>query len=376
MEDLFEENFKDNFVQSKKLDESVVSKPQKTHLRECLETRTIFNKRGPFLGARNIKKFRPDWSFHEEEHKRESYLLDHPEEIVSLESQIGQNRFMFVMRNVKEEYKRKNYELVELVVISLLRCTNCDAAKTLHRAHEYFDFYEDLFGCLSYEQSLEDDELRESLETGAIELFENADDEGRALTSGKVSEMMPAGADKAEKLLKMMNYMIIRTLRNYPTAQKNGFIFMCNMGDSKFENLSSIVTRTHTFSMSRYMPVKISKILLFRPIYFVKFCLTHLKSVLVRGAMSERFYILTENAQDLFGKPVALREDILPPIYGGKNWAYDLQNRLRGWRLEEQENEISMGSSYRAGDEDMMCSDSESAQNSGFSISTRDISMR
>ena len=90
--------------------------------------------------------------------------------------------------------------------------------------------------------------------------------------------------------------------------------------------------------------------------------------------MSERFYILTEGAQDLYRKHVALREDILPPIYGGKNWAYDLQNRLRGWRLEEQENEISMGSSYRAGDEDMMCSDSESAQNSGFSISTRDIS--
>ena len=376
MKNSFEAHFKDNYVRTQKLDESIVSKPQKTNLRKCLETRTIFNKNGPFLGARNIKKFRPDWSFHEEEHKRESYLLEHPDEIVSFESQSGQTRFSFVMRNVKDDLKRKNYELVELVVISLLRCTNCDVAKTLHRAHEYFDFYEDLFGCLSYEQSLEDDELRESLETGAIELFENADDEGRALTSGKVSEMMPAGADKAEKLLKMMNYMIIRTLRNYPLAQKNGFIFMCNMGDSKFENLSSIVIRTHSFSLSRYMPVKVSKILLFRPIYFVKFCLTHLKSVLVRGAMSERFYILTEGAQDLYRKHVALREDILPPIYGGKNEAYDLQNRLRGWRLEEQENEDSMGSRYRVEDEDMMCSDSESAQNSGFSISTRDISMR
>jgi len=101
-----------------------------------------------------------------------------------------------------------------------------------------------------------------------------------------------------------------------------------------------------------------------------------MKSVVFRGAMSERFYILTEGAQDLYRKPVALREDILPPIYGGKNEAYDLQNRLRGWRLEEQENEDSMGSRYRVEDEDMMCSDSESAQNSGFSISTRDISMR
>ncbi len=63
-------------------------------------------------------QFAPDWSFHEFE------FPEHPDEIVEFTSRVGQRRFAFVLNTIDKEVRLANPELVELVVKSLLRCTN------------------------------------------------------------------------------------------------------------------------------------------------------------------------------------------------------------------------------------------------------------
>ena len=63
-----------------------------------------------------------------------------------------------MLNTIEKELRSANPELVELVVKSLLRCTNCDVAKTLFRAQQYFDFYRDVFGSLRNIQQVKSDE--------------------------------------------------------------------------------------------------------------------------------------------------------------------------------------------------------------------------
>ena len=188
---------------------------KQTNFSQCLQARAKkWNPMKQFEPAKN-GQFAPDWSFHEFE------FPEHPDEIVEFTSRVGQRRFAFVLNTIDKEVRLANPELVELVVKSLLRCTNCDVAKTLFRAQQYFDFYEDVFGSLRNVQKLsEDEELKRAFETGALQVFENVDEDGRALiviTLARIVNFERAVNPRATSLLmvKMLNYVILRTLKNY-----------------------------------------------------------------------------------------------------------------------------------------------------------------
>jgi len=330
-----------------------------TSIKSCIEAKTVWDpqKRGFFV-PKTVRKFKPDWSFHEREHEREDYLAKHKEEVVLLESDVGQRRFEFVMKAVGDSFVQKNYELVELVVRSLMVCTNCDVSATLSRAMSYFDFYTDLFGDLGQKQALEDDELRESLEMNCFQAFENVDQDGRAMIWGLFCKAKP-GDERTSmvQLLKVLNYIIIRTLRNNYSVQKNGFIMLSDMIGLKFENFTFTMPRTFSFMLSKFMPAKIHRVCLLRPLYFVQFILPATRSYMFSGNMCNRFHVLSQDPRDLMHMPLNLRPEILPSMLGGNNNSYNFLNRLRAWRLEEQENEYSNGSSCSGGDdlkEDML----------------------
>ena len=280
-------------------------------------------------------------------------FLSSSSEGVTFESEIGQRRYQFCLKTIGQEVRRENPELVELVVTSLLRATECDVARTLHRAQQYFDFYVDVFGKLSFKQTLKDDgQLRKSFESGVLQVLENCDDKGRSAIILLFNRMLPGQTESSGmQMIRMINYIVLRTLKNYPTTQKHGFIVIPDMGGFSYENYSFANGRTNLYVISKFLPIKIHKFCLLRPLYFIKFVLPALKSFVFPGPMSANVHILTQDPRDLLREPINLRAEILPPMYGGTNTSYDFIARLRGWELEEEEMEFSeMGSSNHHSD--------------------------
>ena len=309
--------------------------------------------REPFYVPALARKFRPDFSFSEQNSEQELHdrAVKGNGTRVQFESEIGQRRYAFCLRALDEQ-RKENPELVELVITSVLRATDCDVARTVHRAKKYFDFYVDLFGKLSHKQSLTgDQDLRESLESGALQVFENCDEKGRGLACvvfRRITQQRGHTESAGVRLLRVMNYALIRTLRNYPTTQKNGFIIVADMGGLSFENYSFTISRTNMYVASRFFPCKFHKICFLRPLYFLKFVLPALKSFAFPGPMAENVHILTQDPKDLLREPLNLRPEILPPMYGGTNTSFDFAARVRGWQLEEEETEChDMGSTSR-----------------------------
>ena len=315
-------------------------------IRKSLQSSHRWDPSRPFYVPALARKFRPDFTFSEqnsEEALRERAMKssngDSFSSAVQLESEIGQRRYEFCLRTMKEQ-RGENPELVELVIASLLRATDCDVARTLHRAQQYFDFYKEVFGELSFKQTLTNDRqmLQESFESGVIQVFENCDDKGRGAIVILLNRILPGQPEfSGMQMIRMFNYLILRTLRNYPTTQKNGFIFITDMGGLSFENYSFAITRTNLYVLSKFAPCKTHKICLLRPLYFVKFVLPALKSFAFPGPMASHVHILTQDPRDLLRHPINLRPEILPPMYGGTNRSYDFMSRLTGWRLEEEE---------------------------------------
>jgi hypothetical protein len=333
-----------------------------TGIRRSLQIKNRWNPSRPFYVPALARAFRPDFSFSEQnsedalkarrEKKKKNNIIDDDSssssEGVTFESEIGQRRYQFCLKTIGQEVRRENPELVELVVTSLLRATECDVARTLHRAQQYFDFYVDVFGKLSFKQTLKDDwQLRKSFESGVLQVLENCDDKGRSAIILLFNRMLPGQTESSGmQIIRMINYIVLRTLKNYPTTQKHGFIVIPDMGGFSFENYSFSNARTNLYVISKFLPIKIHKFCLLRPLYFIKFVLPALKSFVFPGPMSANVHILTQDPRDLLREPINLRAEILPPMYGGTNTSYDFIPRLRGWELEEEETEFSeMGSS-------------------------------
>ena len=333
-----------------------------TGVRRSLQIKNRWNPSRPFYVPALARAFRPDFSFSEQnsedalkarrENKKKNNSIDDDSssssEGVTFESEIGQRRYQFCLKTIGQEVRRENPELVELVVTSLLRATECDVARTLHRAQQYFDFYVDVFGKLSFKQTLKDDwQLRKSFESGVLQVLENCDDKGRSAIILLFNRMLPGQTESSGmQIIQMINYIVLRTLKNYPTTQKHGFIVIPDMGGLFFENYSFSNARTNLYVISKFLPIKIHKFCLLRPLYFIKFVQPALKSFVFPGPMSANVHILSEDPRDLLREPINLRAEILPPMYGGTNTSYDFISRLRGWELEEEETEFSeMGSS-------------------------------
>lgn len=342
-----------------------------TGVRRCLSIKNRWNPSRPFYVPLLARAFRPDFSFSEqnsedalkarrEKTKKNKRSMDDEDDFLSsfsegvtFESEIGQRRYQFCLKTIGQEVRRENPELVELVVTSLLRATECDVARTLHRAQQYFDFYVDVFGKLSFKQTLKDDgELRKSFESGVLQVLENCDDKGRSAIILLFNRMLPGQTESSGmQMIRMINYIVLRTLKNYPTTQKHGFIVIPDMGGFSYENYSFPNGRTNLYVISKFLPCKIHKFCLLRPLYFIKFVLPALKSFVFPGPMSANVHILTQDPRDLLKEPINLRAEILPPMYGGTNTSYDFIPRLRGWELEEEETEFSeMGSSNHHND--------------------------
>ena len=342
-----------------------------TGVRRSLQIKNRWNPSRPFYVPLLARAFRPDFSFSEQNSedalkaRREKKtknnssadddddFLSSSSEGVTFESEIGQRRYQFCLKTIGQEVRRENPELVELVVTSLLRATECDVARTLHRAQQYFDFYVDVFGKLSFKQTLKDDEqLRKSFESGVLQVLENCDDKGRSAIILMFNRMLPGQTESSGmQMIRMINYIVLRTLKNYPTTQKHGFIVIPDMGGFSYENYSFANGRTNLYVISKFLPTKIHKFCLLRPLYFIKFVLPALKSFVFPGPMSANVHILTQDPRDLLREPINLRAEILPPMYGGTNTSYDFIPRLRGWELEEEETEFSeMGSSNHHND--------------------------
>ena len=345
-----------------------------TGVRRCLSIKNRWNPSRPFYVPLLARAFRPDFSFSEQNSedalkaRRETtkktnfkrsadddddFLSSSSEGGVTFESERGQRRYQFCLKTIGQEVRRENPELVELVVTSLLRATECDAARTLHRAQQYFDFYVDVFGKLSFKQTLKDDEqLRKSFESGVLQVLENCDDKGRSAIILLFNRMLPGQTESSGmQMIRMINYIVLRTLKNYPTTQKHGIIVIPDMGGFSYENYSFSNGRTNLYVISKFLPCKIHKFCLLRPLYFIKFVLPALKSFVFPGPMSANVHILTQDPRDLLREPINLRAEILPPMYGGTNTSYDFIPRLRGWELEEEETECSeMGSSNHHND--------------------------
>lgn len=342
-----------------------------TGVRRCLSIKNRWNPSRPFYVPLLARAFRPDFSFSEqnsedalkarrEKKKTNKSSMDDDDDFLSsfsegvtFESEIGQRRYQFCLKTIGQEVRRENPELVELVVTSLLRATECDVARTLHRAQQYFDFYVDVFGKLSFKQTLKDDgELRKSFESGVLQVLENCDDKGRSAIILLFNRMLPGQTESSGmQMIRMINYIVLRTLKNYPTTQKHGFIVIPDMGGFSYENYSFPNGRTNLYVISKFLPIKIHKFCLLRPLYFIKFVLPALKSFVFPGPMSANVHILTQDPRDLLKEPINLRAEILPPMYGGTNTSYDFIPRLRGWELEEEETEFSeMGSSNHHND--------------------------
>ena len=343
-----------------------------TGVRRCLSIKNRWNPSRPFYVPLLARAFRPDFSFSEQNsedalkarrektkktNKRsmddDDDFLSSSSEGVTFESERGQRRYQFCLKTIGQEVRRENPELVELVVTSLLRATECDVARTLHRAQQYFDFYVDVFGKLSFKQTLKDDEqLRKSFESGVLQVLENCDDKGRSAIILLFNRMLPEQTESSGmQMIRMINYILLRTLKNYPTTQKHGIIVIPDMGGFSYENYSFSNGRTNLYVISKFLPCKIHKFCLLRPLYFIKFVLPALKSFVFPGPMSANVHILTQDPRDLLREPINLRAEILPPMYGGTNTSYDFITRLRGWELEEEETEFSeMGSSNHHND--------------------------
>ena len=337
-----------------------------TGIRRSLQIKNRWNPSRPFYVPALARAFRPDFSFSEQNsedalkarrEKKKNNIIDDDSssfsEGVTFESEIGQRRYQFCLKTIGQEVRRENPELVELVVTSLLRATECDVARTLHRAQQYFDFYVDVFGKLSFKQTLkEDGQLRKSFESGVLQVLENCDDKGRSAIILLFNRMLPGQTESSGmQMIRMINYIVLRTLKNYPTTQKHGFIVIPDMGGFSYENYSFANGRTNLYVISKFLPIKIHKICLLRPLYFIKFVLPALKSFVFPGPMSANVHILTQDPRDLLREPINLRAEILPPMYGGTNTSYDFIPRLRGWELEEEETEFSeMGSSNHHND--------------------------
>ena len=343
-----------------------------TGVRRSLSIKNRWNPSRPFYVPLLARAFRPDFSFSEQNsedalkarrektkktNKRsvddDDDFLSSSSEGVTFESEIGQRRYQFCLKTIGQEVRRENPELVELVVTSLLRATECDVARTLHRAQQYFDFYVDVFGKLSFKQTLKDDgELRKSFESGVLQVLENCDDKGRSAIILLFNRMLPGQTESSGmQMIRMINYIVLRTLKNYPTTQKHGIIVIPDMGGFSYENYSFSNGRTNLYVISKFLPCKIHKFCLLRPLYFIKFVLPALKSFVFPGPMSANVHILTQDPRDLLREPINLRAEILPPMYGGTNTSYDFIPRLRGWELEEEETEFSeMGSSNHHND--------------------------
>jgi hypothetical protein len=311
---------------------------KQTNFSQCLQARAKkWNPMKQFEPAKN-GQFAPDWSFHEFE------FPEHPDEIVEFTSRVGQRRFAFVLNTIDKEVRLANPELVELVVKSLLRCTNCDVAKTLFRAQQYFDFYEDVFGSLSNVQKLsEDEELKRAFETGALQVFENVDEDGRALiviTLARIVNFDRAVNRRATSLLmvKMLNYVILRTLKNYPTTQRKGFIFLCDMHGLSFEHFNVNYSRVNIYAISNFMPIRAERAGIIRPLLFTKFLLPTLKYfAFASPKMRAKFHILTQDPSILLEKPFQFRVEQVPPEYGGTNKiSYGIAERIQTWTLEEE----------------------------------------
>ena len=312
---------------------------KQTNFSQCLQARAKkWNPMKQFEPAKN-GQFAPDWSFHEFE------FPEHPDEIVEFTSRVGQRRFAFVLNTIDKEVRLANPELVELVVKSLLRCTNCDVAKTLFRAQQYFDFYEDVFGSLRNVQKLsEDEELKRAFETGALQVFENVDEDGRALiviTLARIVNFERAVNPRATSLLmvKMLNYVILRTLKNYPTTQRKGFIFLCDMHGLSFEHFNVNYSRVNIYAISNFMPIRAERAGIIRPLLFTKFLLPTLKYfAFASPKIRARFHILTQDPSILLEKPFQFRVEQVPPEYGGTNKiSYGIAERIQTWTLEEEE---------------------------------------
>jgi len=311
---------------------------KRTNFSQCLNARAKkWNPMKQFAPVKN-GQFAPDWSFHEFE------FPEHRDEIIEFESSVGQRRFAFVLNTIERELRSANPELVELVVKSLLKCTNCDVAKTLFRAQKYFDFYQDMFGSLRNIQQLNtDEELKRAFETGALQVFENVDGEGRALVVVMLSKIVHgAGINpRATSLLmvKMLNYVILRTLKNYPTTQKKGFIFLCDMHGLSFEHFNVNYTRVNLYTIANFMPIRAERAGIIRPLLFTKFLLPAMKYfAFASPKIRSRFHILMQDPSVLIQPPFNFRIEQVPPEYGGtNNMSYGILERIKTWMLEEEE---------------------------------------
>lgn len=320
-------------------------------LRKSLEFDNRWDPRAPFsIPAFSWKFIRPDHSFSEQNSEEALQERAAKGNVVLFESEIGQKRFDFCLRTFEEE-RRQNPELVELVITSLLRATDCDMKTAIPRMQNYFEFYVEIFGALSFKQSLTNDsELREMVESGIVHVFENCDAKGRCMRVMQYNQIRTGLNSDALQIIKMCHYVTMRTLKNYPMTQKNGFIDVCDMGGLSLENFSLRITRSNLLMSSRFLPCKVHKICLLRPLYFMKFLLRAVKPYAFPGPMARHFLILSQDPKDLLKDPVSCRPEILPPLYGGTNTNYSWPMRVRGWTLEEEELEFSseMGSSCRS----------------------------
>ena len=225
--------------------------------------------------------------------------------------------------------------------------------ETLHRAQQYFDFYVDVFGKLSFKQTLKDDgQLRKSFESGVLQVLENCDDKRRSAIILLFNRMLPGqteskrDADDTNDQLHSPSYaekLSDDAETRVHSYSRYGRIFVRKLFVRK--------RSTNLYVISKFLPIKIHKFCLLRPLYFIKFVLPALKSFVFPGPMSANVHILTQDPRDLLREPINLRAEILPPMYGGTNTSYDFIARLRGWELEEEEMEFSeMGSSNHHSD--------------------------
>ena len=103
-------------------------------LRKSLEFDNRWDPRAPFsIPAFSWKFIRPDHSFSEQNSEEALQERAVKGNVVLFESEIGQKRFDFCLRMFEEE-RRQNPELVELVITSLLRATDCDMKTAITNA--------------------------------------------------------------------------------------------------------------------------------------------------------------------------------------------------------------------------------------------------
>ena len=226
---------------------------------------------------------------------------------------------------------------------------DCDG-EALHRAQQYFDFYVDVFGKLSFKQTLKDDgQLRKSFESGVLQVLENCDDKRRSAIILLFNRMLPGQTESSGmQMIRMINYIILRTLKNYPTTQKHGIIVIPDMGGFSYENYSFANGRTNLYVISKFLPLN-SQVLLVATVVFHKVCTASAEIVRIPGSDVRKRAHINARSERFAQGTYKFKSGILRRCTAHEP-SYDFI-AASGWELEEEEMEFSeMGSSNHHSD--------------------------